>query len=390
MNKRLLIISGVILAAVNLRAAIVVVGSVLDEIVATYQAPGGAVGILTALPGFCFAIFGLLAVPISRRLGLSNTLLAAGIILLLGQIFRPFMPTIWAFILLTGVAVAGIAITNVLLPAWIKAFGGKSTVLLMTLYTSFLGIGSAIGPLSPLIFDNPANWRWAVLIWAIPVIAQVAVWIFLRGDTPIETATYKTGKTLWHSPTAVWLMLFFGLQSMTAYVQMGWLPKILIDAGASASQGAIALSLLGVFGFIGGLVVPGLIAKYRHVGYLAAFFSSLTFCGYLGLIFAPLTAPYLWATLLGIGGFCFVTAIALIPARTRDPQITARLSGFVQPLGYLLAACGPLTVGVAYGAVERWEPILFILAGLALVMGAVGFLAGRYRIVDAELSEGSL
>ena len=72
--------------------------------------------------------------------------------------------------------------------------------------------------------------------------------------------------------------------------------------------------------------------------------------GYLGLLLDDAHLSLLWAFLLGVGGFCFPTAIALIPARSRSHVITAKLSGFVQPYGYLMAGAGLILVGVAYGA----------------------------------------
>ena len=75
--------------------------------------------------------------------------------------------------------------------------------------------------------------------------------------------------------------------------------------------------------------------------------------GYLGVVFAPTTAPIFWCVLLGLGGWCFPLALALIPARTRTVIVTARLSGFVQPVGYILAAAGPLLVGVALACSRR-------------------------------------
>lgn len=382
----MLILISVAIAALNLRPAITVVGSTVPDIVSSYGASAASAGLLTALPGFCFALFGLIAVPISRKCGLSNALLLAAALTLLGQLARPFMPTMWAFVLLTGVAVAGIALTNVLLPAWIKAFGGKQVVLLMTIYTAFLGFGSAVAPLTSLFFPGAGAWRYALLVWVIPVVVQLALWAFLRGGKTPPASPTQAKVAIWRSPTAVWLMLFFGLQSMTAYVQMGWLPTIILDAGGSPTQAAVSLSLLGVYGFIGGLVVPFLLARVRQAGYLVIIFAACTVTGYGGFIFAPLAAPYLWASLLGIGGFCFVTAIALIPARSRDHHITARLSGFVQPVGYLMAAGGPLLVGVVYGAVGNWTGILVVLAAFAVLMGATGFLAGRNRVVDDELA----
>ena len=47
-------------------------------------------------------------------------------------------------------------------------------------------------------------------------------------------------------------------------------------------------------------------------------------------------------------GFAFPLVIALITARTRSHAVTARLSGFVQPVGYLLAGIGPFAVGLLH------------------------------------------
>ena len=93
----------------------------------------------------------------------------------------------------------------------------------------------------------------------------------------------------------------------------------------------------------------------------------------------------LWALLLGVGGFCFPTAIALIPARSRSPLVTARLSGFVQPLGYFVAAAGPFLVGVVYDATGEWSAILLALVVGAAAMAITGFFASRHSYIDDEL-----
>ena len=118
-------------------------------------------------------------------------------------------------------------------------------------------------------------------------------------------------------------------------------------------------------------------------------FALSTATGYLGLYFAPAASPLGWSLLLGFGGCCFPLAIALIPARTRDPLVTARLSGFVQPVGYVLAATGPLLIGVAYGRIGEFQPILIALVIMALAMGAVGIVAARHVVIDDELSAAS-
>ena len=66
-----------------------------------------------------------------------------------------------------------------------------------------------------------------------------------------------------HSTTAVALTLLFGIQSMHAYVQFGWLPQIYRDAGLSASTAGALQALLSSVGILGALVMPTVIARSR-------------------------------------------------------------------------------------------------------------------------------
>ena len=114
-------------------------------------------------------------------------------------------------------------------------------------------------------------------------------------------------------------------------------------------------------------------------------FGLLTAIGYLGLLLAPAVSPLLWACVLGVGGFAFPTAIALLPARTRSPLITARLSGMVQPIGYLLAALGPIIAGMLLGATGSSAGVLWFLAGTGVLLAVAGFRVGLPRLVDHEI-----
>src|SRR5699024_2162216 len=71
-----------------------------------------------------------------------------------------------------------------------------------------------------------------------------------------STVAAPTGTTaptapIWRSTTALFLMFFFGLQSMNAYVQMGWLPQIYRDGGTPASTASLALALVGALNVVG-------------------------------------------------------------------------------------------------------------------------------------------
>ncbi|MDN5724004.1 MAG: MFS transporter [Corynebacterium sp.] len=411
----------VVVAAVNLRAGIASLGPVLSDVLGAFGASGSLAGLITAMPGVLFGIMGLCAVPLARRMGLSRVIVIGMVLALVGLAARPWVGGIAWFILLSGLVVAGIAVGNVLIPAWVKSYGGRRTVAMMTAYGALLGLSGALGPLSALWFSGDDAWRWALFVWGVLAAVQVVVWLGVAwrtgfdfpstpepepvpaepgSDAPASadasgdaasgdaaaTRAALTSVSLWRSPTAVFLTMFFALQSMNAYLQMGWMPQMYVDAGVSRDTASVALSLVGALNILGGLLMPTIIDRARSLAPFPLVFAVLTAAGYLGILLAPTTTPLLWAFLLGIGGFCFPTAIALIPARSRSPLVTARLSGFVQPMGYFLAGLGPFAIGLVYEATGSWTVILSTLVVLSLVMGLVGVRAGRNSIIDDELT----
>lgn len=411
-----LAVVAVVLAAANLRAGISSLGAVLKQVMVSFQAPASVAGLLTAMPGFAFAIMGLAAVPIARRIGLSVTLFAGMAAMLVGLAFRPligaYLPGgMSTFLVLTALVVSGIALLNVLLPAWIKQHAPRRSVVLMSCYSGFLGLSGAVAPLSALWFSGSEAWRPALGIWATLAVSQAIVWtlvlIRVGVDKPAKPAAEKYADTasnssasradaevgcdmiaetsLWRSPTAVAMMLLFGLQSSNAYVQMGWLPQMYIDQGVVPGRAAIGLSVLGAVNVIGGVSMPFLVARIRDLRPVIVLFGALTTVGYLGIIFAGDAVPELWAIVLGLGGLCFPTILALLAARTRTPEVTARLSGFVQPYGYLLAGILPLLIGFVYQATGQWLLILIAMALTGVGMSALGYRAGKKVYIDDEL-----
>ena len=407
-----LAVVAVAIAAVNLRAGISSLAPVIVQVAEAFSISSSTAGILTSLPGFCFAIMGWLAVPIAKRLGLSPTLVAGGVALLVGLSIRPFADSYFPFLLLTVVLIAGIAVGNILLPAWVKEHSqGTQQVRLMMTYTAVLGGSGAIGPLSALLFNGESAWRWSLGVWVIPVIIQVVVWGIVlsrtKRDVPStgvmpdpdalqEAAESKAsvqisnpGGSLLKSPTAVAMLLFFGIQSSGAYAQMGWLPAILVDSGVSTAIASIALAVLGGINVIGGVLMPWLLSRLDNGVPLPVILGAITTAGWLGVMFAPTAAPLLWAMLLGIGGMCFPLALALLTVRTRSPLVTARLSGFVQPGGYIIAGVVPLLMGFLYSSTGSWDAALILVTVMSLALIVSGMRAARNVYIDDELAQQS-
>lgn len=377
--------------ALNLRPGATGVGPLLEQIVAGYGWGGLAAGVLTALPCLAFGLLGLVAVPIGRRLGLTGTVVASFVLVVLGLLLRPTAGTFGVFLALTVLALLGPSLGNVLIPAWIKQHGGRRVVGLMSLYSVALAIGGTAGPLLavPLAGAGPEGWRDSLPFWGYAAVVPVVVWVVVLTrtghDFPPAPASGTLRGSLLRSPTAIALTVMFAMQSMNAYTQFGLLPQVLTGSGVDPARAGAVVGSISAWGIVGGLVMPTVIARSRHVPWICAGFGVLTVGGYLGLLLAPGVDPFVWASVLGIGGLAFPTAIALIPARSRSVVVTARLSGMVQPLGYVLAATGPLAAGALLDATGSASALLLLMAGTGVVLTGAGLLAGRPRMVDDEL-----
>ena len=281
------------------------------------------------------------------------------------------------------------ALGNVLVPAWIKARG--HAVVLMTVYGTGLVVGGTIGALvTAPVTEATGSWQAGLGMWGALLAVALPLWAWLavrERRTPTEHAVSgeaPSGRIV-HSPTAVALTVLFGVQSMHAYVQFGWLPHIYRDAGLSASYAGALQALLSGVGILGALAMPTVIARGRGLRPLMVSFGVLLAVGYVGLLLAPATLPWLWALALGFSGLAFPTAIALITARTRHPTVTAQLSGFVQPVGYALAAIGPFAVGLLHDATGEWTLVLALLALTSVPLTLAGLRVARPAYVDDEL-----
>ncbi|MCP3802382.1 hypothetical protein NLX83_24240 [Allokutzneria sp. A3M-2-11 16] len=98
-----------------------------------------------------------------------------------------------------------------------------------------------------------------------------------------------------------------------------------------------------------------------------------------------LVEPVLAVSVLGLGGgVCLVLALGFQSQRAADHGQAAALAGMAQSIGYLVAAAGPLLLGVLHDATGGWVLPLALLGAISLVMAVVGYGAGRERHVAAE------
>ena len=380
----------VAMVAVILRPAATSIGPVLAEITAGLGISATEAGVLTALPGFCFAAAGALAVTIGNKWGTAATLALGAAAVTVGLLGRSFVGNVWLFLALSVLALFGAGLGNILVPVFIKRFYPQRQSALMTVYVVGLTSGATLpGLVTPLLVGTPAGWRAALGVWGLVAALAVVPWVWLavrekrKGGT--GSGPRSSIASVIRSKRALGLAVFFGIQSMQAYVAFGWLGQILRDAGVTPAMASLLMS------YNAGLVVPAsflmpvIVGRSRDLRPYVVAFSIFLAAGFLGLWWAPLSAPFLWVTLITLAGFSFPMALALITARTRDPHVTGSVSALTQSVGYVFSGVGPLAVGILHEVTGGWTVPLLAIAASAVLLLLGGWAIAKPGFVDDDL-----
>ena len=383
------------LLALNLRTAVTSLGAVLDEVTRSLGLSATVAGLLTTLPVLCFAGMGALSAPLARRFGTPSVLVASLAAIVCGLLVRvsEFGGQPVVFTAATALALCGMAVGNVLIPATVRAYFPERIGVLTAAYTTVLAVGTtAPAALTVPISQAYGGWRLGLGAWAATAAVALLPWLLIavrdgrRGAVAGRGREDRSRFPIARSRIAWALALFFGLQSTQAYAAFGWLAQILQDAGLSATTAGLLLSVLPVAGVPMSLALPAIASRLPNPRLVVLGCGACYLGGYAGLLAAPTGAPFVWVLLLGLGGGSFPLALTLIAMRSSTPETTATLSGFVQSVGYLIAAIGPFVVGLLHDQSGGWTvPILF-LSVLTVPLMIAGVAASRPRTVDAELA----
>jgi MFS transporter, CP family, cyanate transporter len=387
-----LVLAGMLLVALNLRAAITSLGALLDEVRSGLALSGVMAGFVTTLPTIAFAVFGALAPWLVRRFSPARVLVAAMAALAVGQALRLATGSALVFVATSALALAGIAVANILLPMVVKQHFPHRTGLVTGAYTVALTAGASVAAAAAVPVAHAAgSWRAGLGVWAVVAAVAVLPWLpsaLRRAAGNRRSATRAAaGSPIRPARTRLgWAMaLYFGAQSLSGYAVMGWLAQLFRDAGFAPQNAGLLLAGVTAVGVPVALVMPTVAARLRTLRPLVLGLSTAMGLSYVGLALAPHDGALLWVALLAVGQGAFPLILAAIGLRARTADGTVALSAFAQSTGYAIAALGPLLVGLLYEATGGWmAPIGVLLAALA-VQTASGLGFARPRFIEDEI-----
>lgn len=389
--QRILLITGIILVAINLRPAITSVGPLLGIIRDEIGLSNWSVGLLTSLPLIAFAIMSPLVARIGRRVT-NEYALVIGLVLLLGGIAVRSISIIAFLFIGTLLVGLGIAFCNVLLPGVIKEKFPLKVALMTSIYSTVMTMIAAVASGLSIPIANGLNlgWNMALFVWAIPAVIAIILWIYLgkknkKASDSQETAHHAERKknNIWRSTLAWQVALYMGFQSSWFYITISWLPEILYDYGLDMATAGWMLSIAQFIGVPFSFLVPMIAAKYESQRNVVLVLGALGIGGYCGLLFgSSYFMMVISIILIGIPlGGNFALALALLGMRARNSSQAADLSGMAQSVGYVLAAIGPIFIGYLFDLTHMWKTPLIMLLIISVLFSLFGLGAGRNKYV---------
>jgi CP family cyanate transporter-like MFS transporter len=386
--ERVLLVAGIVLLSFNLRPAAASVGPVLEEVVGGLRMDHAAAGLLTALPVVAFGVFGAAAPGAAGRVGVHRLTLLALLGVVAGLLGRSATSSVPLFLALSVLALAGMAVANVLMPSLIKLHFPDRIGLFTALYTTALAVGlTAASVVTVPLAGMLGSWREGLGFWALTALVAAVPWLFLvRHDATPRPPTRRISLREVSRTRLGWAMAaIFGLQSAQAYTMFGWFAQVYRDAGFSSTTAGLLLGVITGISIPLSLWAPAAAAGAPDQTRLMLGLIACYPVGYLGLAFAPVQGAWLWALLVGVAASLFPVVLTLIGLRSRTPDGTAALSGFTQSVGYAVAAAGPFGIGLLYDATGGWVWPMLALTAMSLATGALALVVGRPVHIEDQL-----
>jgi CP family cyanate transporter-like MFS transporter len=377
--------------AVNLRMGISSVGPVLPQVVHDLGTPLVFGSLLTTAPVIMMGLASPFSARLAARFGMEWVVVGAVAVVFVATAARFWITTPLALLLSAIVLGSGIAAGNTMLPAVVRRYFPGSLALMTGIYAVGINAGAGLAAFATprLAQSLSSSWRGALSVWACCAAVAIVLWLVIALRTPARSAVAPPAVR--RSRQAWVAALFFGLQSIVYYGILTWLAPLYEERGWPKTQAGLLLSFFTGMQVVGALTAGVTVQRTGRLVDGLRLTALLSGIGTALIAFTPLSAPWLWAVVLGVGvGGIFPLSLTIPLMMTSSAADARNLTASMLCYGYLLGATGPLIVGVLRSSTGGFE-VAFV--ALAVVCVATFILArpllrphGAWSAVQVEES----
>lgn len=392
--------AAILLISCCLRAPITGVGPMIGIIRDDLNLANSAAGMLTTIPLLAFAVVSLFVGKLSSRFQAGQVMLWGLIATGAGILCRSYlgMAGVFAGTVVIGI---GIAVGNVLIPAFIKAYFPGKVGMMTGVYTSLMAIFSGIAGAVSIPMFSLWGWKNALAVWIFLLAAAILLWLpsrscSLEKKAPtlepqpqagiVQPAAGAKGIgliTLARDSMTWWVSAYMGVQSLIFYCFVAWFATIVQSKGFDAQTAGYFNSAYMLVGIPGSLILPMISDRCKNQSALAVGLGVLYMGGMASMLLTKGTS-LLIASILCCGfcaGASLSFAMLLFVMHTSSAADASALSGLAQSIGYALAAAGPVCMGKLYDVTGGWTIPLVVMLVMVGVLTVAGLFSGREKII---------
>ena len=328
-----------VLVGINLRPIMASIGPLLGVLQTDLALSSAQASLLTTLPVMMMGLFALAGPWLQGWIG-ENKGIAMGLLLIaVASGARAYIDGSSSLIATAALGGIGIAVTQALMPAFLKRNYPQSAGTLMGLFTTGIMAGAAIASASAAPSADVLGWRMTLGMAAFPAIIAFGVWVISVNDHRPQA---NKARLPIKSSRAWLLMAFFGIGTGAYTLVLAWLPPYYIELGWPASNAGYLLGALTLTEVLAGLFVSAIIHRFPDRRGPLALVIILVIAGLGCLIAAPLALVVPATILLGLGiGALFPLSLIVTLDHASSPAEAGSLLAFVQGGGYLIAGTMP-------------------------------------------------
>ena len=353
----LIVLAALLIIVLVMRGPITCVGAVADEIIAALQIGYPAYGFLSALPIACFGLFCAAAPAMSKRFGLLGVTTISLVMILIGSIGR-LLPSYATMLISTGL------------------IGG--------VFTGFIGFSGSIGA----YFSVPLHHATGSLLgplglWVVMTAVALVCWLLAPKGKQITVAGGVFEWALLKKPLT-WAVIFvMGMQSLTIYTTVAWLPTILNTLGFEPSTAGLGSAVFLLVSAPASILTAAFIKLVRGER-AAALIMTASFATGIVLWLSGGALSFVGCVLAGIPqGITFSMAMILMAQKTNNLSELLVISSLAQGIGYVLAGLGPFICGLLYQGDGQWRSVVFFMLGAVALWGVSAWYAfGERKLFD--------
>ena len=390
-------ILGIILLALAVRTGVAAVAPLAGMIDLDVDLVGLPLGILGTIPPIAFAVAASVSPWFAKKVGIEGAAMTVAVLAAIAHVWRGVSPSYLSLFVATAVLMLAAGVGNVILPGLVKLYAPNAIGPVTAAYATAMALSSAAPTVLGVWLASSYGWRVSLAAWAVVSLVGLFPWLMvlthakLRGQVEADLAAGlpPAGRSvsLSRSPTAVSIMAIFAGSGVAAYTWFALLPVILVDRTSfTPEQAGLALGLFAIMGLPMSLIVPQLAVRRGFAARLVGAAIVFGVVGLIGLIVAPATATILWVVLVAMAPMTFQLSLALIGKRTANHTSALILSGYVNTVGYLFSALGPLVAGLGFWLTGSWTTSLVFLLLVTLLQIPAMWVLSRENVVDDELA----